>query len=332
MPTETSNSSHEAALGSTPKRLPFWQRAKHHINELLVTAPSFLWMVIFFLIPTLLIFALSFRSTAPGGGIGDTWTFHTWKTISNPSYPEIVWRTIWLSVVSTFLCIVISVPCAFAIARASRRIRHFLVGLIILPFWTSFLVRVFAWKTLLHPEGVISNLFISLGFIQPTEQLLYNSGAVLVVMVYTYLPFAILPLYAAAEKFDFSLIEAALDLGSTPLRAFVQIFVPGIKAGIYSATLMVLIPALGSYVVPDIVGGTDSEMVGSKIYQRAIPDRNLPHASALSALLFLGVLVPPFIAWCFIRRRNINITETEAVEAAITEENKRSKLKGGIKK
>ncbi len=318
---------------ASPKKRNLWQRILHHLNELMVTAPSFLWMVIFFLIPTILIFALSFRSTAPGGGIGEKWTLYTWQTISNPSYPEIVWRTIWLSVLTTALCIIISVPCAFAIARASRKIRHFLVGLIILPFWTSFLVRVFAWKTLLHPEGVISNIFISLGFIQPTEQLLYNSGAVLVVMIYTYLPFAILPLYAAAEKFDFSLIEAALDLGSTPLRAFIQIFVPGIKAGIYSATLMVLIPALGSYVVPDIVGGTDSEMVGSKIYQRAIPDRNLPHASALSALLFLGVLVPPFIAWCFIRRRNINITETEAVEAAITEEKKRSiKSKGGIRK
>lgn len=327
MPTQTTNSSSITA----PKR-DFFRRIKHHMNELILTSPSYLWMVIFFLIPTILIFALSFRSTAPGGGIGDEWTLHTWNTISNPSYPEIVWRTIILSIITTIVCIVISIPCAFAMARASKRMRHVLVGLIILPFWTSFLVRVFAWKTLLHREGLISNIFIALGFIQPEEQLLYNSGAVLLVMIYTYLPFAILPLYAAAEKFDFSLIEAALDLGSTPLRAFVQIFVPGIKAGIFSATLMVLIPALGSYVIPDIVGGTDSEMIGSKIYQRAIPDRNLPHASALSALLFLGVLVPPFITWCFLRKRNINITETEAVEAAITEENRRSIRNGGIRK
>ena len=114
------NKKNSSAANTIQKR-SICQRIKHHLNELIVTAPSFLWMVIFFLIPTILIFALSFRSTAPGGGIGDTWTFHTWKTISNPSYPEIVWRTIWLSVVATFICIVISVPCAFAIARASRR-------------------------------------------------------------------------------------------------------------------------------------------------------------------------------------------------------------------
>ena len=134
-------------------------------------------------------------------------------------------------------------------------------------------------------------------------------------MVYTYLPFAILPLYAAAEKFDFALLEAALDLGARPVRAFVNVFVPGVRAGIYSAVLMVLIPALGSYVVPDMVGGPDAEMIGSKIYQRAIPDRNLPHASALSALLMLGVLVPPGIAWLVFRRRNIGATETDVVRS-----------------
>ena len=149
----------------------------------------------------------------------------------------------------------------------------------------------------------------------PGAPLLYNSLAILVVMVYTYLPFAILPLYAAAEKFDFALLEAALDLGARPVRAFVNVFVPGVKAGIYSAVLMVLIPALGSYVIPDMVGGPDAEMIGSKIYQRAIPDRNLPHASALSALLMLGVLVPPGIAWLVFRRRHIGATETDVVRS-----------------
>lgn len=328
MPTQMTNQSSNAA----PKR-GFWQRVKHHLNELIVTTPSFLWMVIFFLIPTVLIFALSFHSTDPHGGIEASFTLKTWSSLSDQKYSEIVWRTIWLSVVTTFLCIVISIPCAFAIARASTKIRHIIIGLIILPFWTSFLIRVFAWKTLLHPEGLISKLFITLGFIQPTEQLLYNSGAVLMVMVYTYLPFAILPLYAAAEKFDYSLIEAALDLGASPFRAFVQIFVPGIRVGIYSATLMVLIPALGSYVIPSIIGDTkSSRMIGTLIYDYAIENRQLPRASALSTLLFLGVLIPPLVAWLFIRKRRINITETEVVEAAITEDQKLNKKRKAVTK
>ena len=163
---------------------------------------------------------------------------------------------------------------------------------------------------------MIRGFLMDLAIIRPDQQLLYNPVAVLLVMVYTYLPFAMLPLYAAAEKFDFNLIEAALDLGATPLRAFAKVFIPGIRAGLFSATLMVLIPAFGSYVIPDMVGGANSEMVGSKIAQRAIPDRNLPHASALAALLMLGVLAPPFIGWAVLRRRNIGVTETEAVAAA----------------
>lgn len=298
-------------------------RIKHHLSEFLLSLPSFSWMLFFFVVPTVLIFALSFRTTAYDGSIGPDWTFETWKTISNPNYPEIVWRTIWLSFVTTFLCIIISIPSAFAMVRVSKKMRHIMLGLIILPFWTSFLIRVLAWKIMLHPNGVLKNIFIFLGLMTPEQQLLYNSGAILVVMVYTYLPFAILPIYAAAEKFDFSLLEAALDLGATPTRAFWRVFVPGISAGIFSAIMMVLIPALGSYVIPEVVGGYNSEMIGSKIAQRAINDRNLPHASALSALLTLGVLLPPFIGWLLFRRRNIGATETEAVAEVVSSDRKK---------
>ena len=373
-----------------PRRMGFWRRVRHHGGELALTAPSFVWMTFFFVVPTAIVFLLTFRPTAVDGGIGAGWTLETWKTISNPNYPSIVWRTIWLSVVATALSIGIALPCACAMARTSAKWRSVLVGLVILPFWTSFLIRVFAWKNLLHPQAALARAlhtdlgsagFLALqdvllfallfgagclalflvnslrmsstargkaacaallvatvvgalwcaklwiGFtsarigagvcsiVPPRAPLLYNSLAILVVMVYTYLPFAILPLYAAAEKFDFALLEAALDLGARPVRAFVNVFVPGVKAGIYSAVLMVLIPALGSYVIPDMVGGPDAEMIGSKIYQRAIPDRNLPHASALSALLMLGVLVPPGIAWLVFRRRHIGATETDVVRS-----------------
>ena len=293
--------------------MPLSSRFKRHLKEIFLTMPSAGWMIIFFLIPSILLFTLSFHPTALDGGIGKGWTLSTWSNISNPDYPSIVWRTLWLSAAATAICILISIPSSFAMARASRSMRHIMVGMVILPFWTSFLIRVFAWKLLLHPDGVIRNLMLHYSLISPDQQLLYNPIAVLLVMVYTYLPFAMLPLFAAAEKFDFNLMEAGLDLGASPGRAFMKIFIPGIRAGIFSATLMVLIPALGSYVIPDMVGGANSEMIGTKIAQRAIPDRNLPHASALSALLMLGVLLPPFLGWAILRKRNIGVTEPEAV-------------------
>ncbi len=168
-------------------------------------------------------------------------------------------------------------------ARASERRRRILLMLIIVPFWTSFLIRIFAWKSLLHPEGLVKKALVALGLAGPETSLLYNAGAVLLVMVYTYLPFAILPIYAAAEKFDFRLIEAARDLGARPFQAFRRVFLPGIRRGLLTAVLVVFIPALGSYVIPDLVGGPSSEMIGNKIAQRVFVDRNLPHASALSA-------------------------------------------------
>ena len=305
------------------QKLPFLRRVRHLFHEILLTSPSLVWMFVFFILPTIIVFLLTFRPTTITGGIGEGWTLKTWSTISNPNYPAIVWRTIWLSFVATFLCIAISLPCAFALARTSNRWRSILVGLVILPFWTSFLIRVFAWRILLHPEGWISKVLHQtysifgwqFSFLEPETQLLYNVFAVLLVRVYTYLPCALLPLYAAAEKFDFNLIEAGLDLGAKPLHVFLHIFIPGIRAGIFSAVMMVLIPSLGSYVIPDMVGGPNSEMIGSKIYQRAVPDRNLPHASALSALLMLGVLLPPGIGWLIYRKRHIGAVDTDVVAA-----------------
>jgi spermidine/putrescine transport system permease protein len=175
--------------------------------------------------------------------------------------------------------------------------------LVIVPFWTSFLIRIFAWKVLLHPDGPVKSLLLSLHLADASTPLLYRPEAVLLVMVYTFLPFAILPLYAAAEKFDFALLEAARDLGARSLEAFWRVFIPGIRRGLLTAVLMVFIPALGSYVIPDIVGGPNSEMIGNKIAQRTFVDRNLPHASGLSALLTLAVLAPLIGMWALQRNR-----------------------------
>lgn len=268
---------------------------RKRLHEWVVTAPSFFWLTLFFVVPTLIVFAIAFKPSTPFGGIGEGWTLHTLLDLSNPNYPAIIWRTIWLSTVATAVCLLLAVPCGYCIARAPKRGRDVLLLLVIIPFWTNFLIRIFAWKVLLHPEGMLKQALVFLRLCAPDATLLYNPVTVLLVIIYTYLPFAVLPVYAAAEKFDFALIEAARDLGATPWRAFSRIFLPGVSRGVWTAFLMVFIPALGSYVIPDIVGGPGGEMIGNKIAQRTFVDRNLPHASALSALLTLAVMVPLMI-------------------------------------
>ncbi len=272
-------------------------------HETWITLPSFLWLTALFLIPAAIVFAIAFKPSDPFGGIGSGWTLQTLKSLGDPNYPSILWRTIWLSVATTAACLLLATPVAYFMARAPREWRHVLLLAVVVPFWTSFLVRIFAWKVVLHPEGPIKHLLVALHLVAPDASLLYNTGSVLLVLVYTELPFAILPIYAAAEKFDFRLLEAARDLGARPFEAFWLVFLPGIRRGLMTATLVTLIPALGSYVVPDLVGGPTSEMLGNKIAQRTFVDRNLPHASALSALLALAVVVPSMAAIALSRGR-----------------------------
>jgi spermidine/putrescine transport system permease protein len=268
------------------------KKSSRFIEEIGFTLPSAVWLLIFFLIPTLIVFAFTFKAADLYGGLQEGWSLQTLKSLFSHNYAVLLWRTLWLSGVTTVLCLSFAIPVAYYLARASQRIRQFMLILIIMPFWSSFLVRIFAWKSLLNPEGMFKKILVALAIIDPDTSLLYNSGTVVLVMVYTYLPFAIIPLYATSSKFNFQLCEAAMDLGATRFKTFTKIFLPGIRKGILTALLMVFIPALGAYVIPDLVGGTQSEMIGNKIAQRSFVDRNLPLASALSAALALIVLIP----------------------------------------
>lgn len=268
---------------------------KRSWRERLLTLPSLAWLVVFFAAPTLLIVAISFRPRALNGGIAPGWTLDTWLRVIEPSYPLVMWRTLWISAVTTGVCLLLAIPVAYWLARLTREQRNWILLLIMLPFWTNFLIRIFAWWSLLHSEGWLKQALVFLHLADPAAQILYNEWAVLLVLVYTYLPFAILPLFAAAEKFDFSLLDAARDLGAGKIRAFTRVFVPGISRGLGTAFVVVFIPALGSYAIPEIVGGPGSEMIGNKIALKALVDRNLPHASALATLLAVAVLLP--VVW-----------------------------------
>ena len=275
-------------------------------NELLLTLPSAGWLILFFIIPTVLVVAMAFRNSDPYGGIGDQWTLQTFRDLKNPNYPAIIWRTFWISLVSTAACIMTAIPAGYYISRLAKKYQNIILLLVIVPFWINFLIRIFAWKVFLHPEGLFKQVLVSLNISSPETLLLYRTEAVLVVIIYSYLPFALLPIYAAAEKFDHNLLEAAYDLGASRLQAFMRIFIPGIRQGLVTAVIVVFIPALGSYIIPDIVGGPSAEMIGNKIAQRTFVDRNLPHASALSALLILAVLLPAAIGMTrkFFREKN----------------------------
>ncbi len=266
------------------------------LNEGLLSLPSFAWLFIFFLIPALMVLLISFRNADLYGGIAQGWSMSAYSSLNLSAYLGILWRTIWLSLATTAICLLLGIPVAFALAKLPPASQQAFLLLIIVPFWTNFLIRIYAWKILLHPDGLVKQLLVGLHLIGEEATLLYNPIAVLAVLVYTYLPFAILPLYAAAEKFDFSLLEAGRDLGASPVRSFIKIFIPGISTGLLSALLVVFIPALGSYIIPEIVGGPGGEMLGNKIAERVFLERNLPKASALSSLLMLLILVPTIIS------------------------------------
>ena len=300
-------------------------------TEWFVTAPSFLWLALFFAIPAVIVLAFTFHGHTANGGVGE-WSMSTWRELVDPDYPAIVWNTIRISFEVTFWSIVLALPCAYAIARMNKRWRAVVAGSIMLPFWTSFVVRVFAWKTMLHPDGWLQSCYFTflkvrgwlfdwlpgfaqdaftwLGFaskgpLDPASSTILDSeAAVVLVSVYTFLPFAIMPMYTAAEKFDFALLEAARDLGAKNFYAFRKIFIPGIRQGIVSAVLMVFIPAIGSYVIPQMLGGTDCVLIGNKIFMRAMQNRNIPHASALSVLMAVSVLVPMGLAVWWKARQN----------------------------
>lgn len=313
------------------------------IRETLTSVPSLLWLLLFFAVPAVIVLAFTFHGHTANGGVGE-WSLDTWRELSNPDYPAIAWKTIRISFEITFWSILLSLPCAYAIARMNKKWRSIVAGAIMLPFWTSFVVRVFAWKTMLHPDGWLQacyenwfrvkewifgifpgwcqDFFVWIGLASEgpssSPMILDSEAAVVIVSVYSFLPFAIMPLYTAAEKFDFSLMEAARDLGARSFYAFRKVFIPGIRQGLVSAILMVFIPAIGSYVIPQMLGGKDCVLIGNKIFERAIQNRNIPHASALAVFMAVSVFVPIGIA-LFLKKRQ-EIIEKKGKAPALTKE------------
>ncbi|MBC2856643.1 MAG: ABC transporter permease [Cetobacterium sp.] len=251
----------------------------------LYTLPVTVWMTIFFSIPMAIVLVYAFLTKGTYGGVIFEFSLDSFLIFKDTIFLSILLKTIYISILVTIFTVLLAIPTAYYIARS--KYKKELLFLIIIPFWTNFLIRIYAWIAILGNNGFINSFLLKIGIIDKPLMMLYNTTAVVIISVYTSLPFAILPLYAVIEKYDFALIEAARDLGATNRQAFLKVFIPNIKPGIITATLFTFIPTLGSYAVPKLVGGTKATMLGNVIAQHLTVTRNWPLASAISAVLII---------------------------------------------
>ncbi|MCB5176082.1 MULTISPECIES: ABC transporter permease subunit [Microvirga] len=288
------------------------------LAESLVPAVPYLWLGLFFLVPFLIVFKISLSDPAvaqppykPTFEWGDIVGFFQGLDLENfelltsdDLYFSATLSSVRIAGISTVLLLLVGFPIAYAMARAPVRYRSLLVALIILPFWTSFLIRIYAWIAILKPEGLLNQALIGLGVIGEPLTILNTEAAVFIGIVYAYLPFMVLPLYATLEKMDDTLLEAALDLGSTPWRAFWTITVPLAMPGIIAGSLLCFIPAVGEFVIPDLLGGSETLMIGRQLWSEFFSNRDWPLASAV-AILLLIVLVVPIVIYRDVESRRV---------------------------
>jgi len=251
--------------------------------------PAWFWLVLLFLAPLAIVCAYSLLSRGTYGGVELPWTWESYRRLIDPLYGAILLRSIALSAAATAICLVMGFPLALFIARATRR-KSLYLHLVILPFWTSFLVRTYAWMFLLRDTGLVNTTLIGLGVLREPLPLLYNDGAVLLGLVYGFLPFMVLPLYATLERMDPALLEAAADLGARPWSTLFRVVVPLARPGIWAGTMLVFIPCLGAYLTPDLLGGGKSVMVGNLVQNQFTNARDWPFGSAVSLILMLFTL------------------------------------------
>jgi len=299
------------------------QRITHflqtHWKSIIVFVPFF-WLLLFFLAPFFIVLKISLAEStiasppylpmidwAEEGIVNIKLVFDNFAYLwEDDLYVNTYFSSLKISSISTVLCLLVGYPMAYAIVRAQSTTKNILLMLIILPFWTSFLLRVYAWMGLLADQGTINNLLIGMGIIDDPIRLLYTDFAVYVGIVYTYLPFMILPLYANMEKLDWTLLEAAADLGARPFTTFLTVTIPMTIPGIVAGSLLVFIPATGEYVIPDLLGGGNVLMIGRVLYNEFNANVDWPVASAVAIALLLLLVLPMMLY------QHIQGKETEA--------------------
>jgi spermidine/putrescine transport system permease protein len=248
---------------------------------LLIALPSWAYLTFFFAVPLVIVFVYSFATRSSTGQTRlEGWNLASYRRLFDPLVAEIAWRSFVLATLTTVICLVVSYPFAYYIATRRPVVRNVLLIMVMIPFWSNFLVRTYAWRVLLGTDGPLSQLSQSLGG-EPIR-LLFTNAAVLIGLVYGFLPFMVLPLYAALERMDWSLVEAARDLYADGWTAFRKVTLPLSRPGVIAGSILVFIPALGAYVTPAILGGARTTLLGDYIVSQFLAARNQPFGSALS--------------------------------------------------
>lgn len=253
-------------------------------------APGFVWTGLFFFLPLLLVFVISFAARGTYGGVVWRFALTNYLDLLHPLYFRIFGQSLLFAGATTLICLVMGFPLAYYMARTSPRWQGLWLFLVMIPFWTNFLVRTYAWMFILRAEGLLNQLFMQAGVIETPIEILYSNTAVLIGLVYGYLPFMVLPLYVAVERLDLPLVDAAWDLYATRWSIFWRVIVPLTKPGIIAGCLLVFIPSLGAFITPDLLGGARTMMVGNLIQHEYLVVRDWPLGSAISFVLMLVVV------------------------------------------
>ncbi|MDR1251343.1 MAG: ABC transporter permease [Treponema sp.] len=285
------------------------------------SAPMALWFTLFFLAPIIIILIYSFLKKGLYGGVENEISFDAYRYLRDPVFLSITLRTVLTSISATVITIFIALPCGYFMAKSKNQ--NFLLLLIIIPFWTNFLIRVFAWMNILGNNGFLNEFLLRVGIIDDYIHFLYNQKVVILVLVYMYLPYAILPLFSTIDKFDFSLLEAARDLGATKLTSMIKVLLPNIRSGIFTAVLFTFIPIFGAYAVPLLVGGKDSYMLGNIIADQLSKSRNWPRASAISMVLTLVTTAGVLLMMNIQRKDTSRTADVKGAEAAMEQGGRR---------
>ncbi|WP_374708492.1 putrescine ABC transporter permease PotH [Buttiauxella selenatireducens] len=278
-----------------------------HGRKVVIALP-YLWLILLFMLPFLIVFKISFAEIARS--IPPYTDLITWaddqislalnlanylQLTDDPLYADAYLQSLQVAGVSTICCLLLGYPLAWAVAHSKSSTRNILLLLVILPSWTSFLIRVYAWMGILKNNGVLNNVLMWLGVIDQPLVILHTNLAVYIGIVYAYLPFMVLPIYTALTRLDYSLVEASLDLGARPLKTFFSVIVPLTKGGIIAGSMLVFIPAVGEFVIPELLGGPDSIMIGRVLWQEFFNNRDWPVASAVAITMLILLIVP--IMW-----------------------------------
>ena len=285
----------------------------HRSRRLILIGIPLLWLLVFFFAPFLIVLKISLSDTAiaqppyvPTLDLAAGWAgirafvseldFESYSyLIDDALYLKAFLSSLRIAIVSTFIALLVAFPLAYGMARAPEKWRTILVTLVILPFWTSFLIRVYAWIGILRSEGLLNQFLLGLGVVSEPLQIMNTPAAVYIGIVYSYLPFMVLPIYSTLEKMDESLLEAAIDLGCTRISAFWLVTLPLALPGIIAGCFLVFIPAMGEFVIPDLLGGSNTLMMGKTLWTEFFSNRDWPVASAVAIVLLAALVVPILI-------------------------------------